>query len=139
MAPQVNWPTLSSHPTGVFTLMTASTGSWAPRATAGRKVIQLLGLASFSPPSGLQRSLGQEGFPRAEYLRGIQVLTGPSPPSPPPSGWRGSWSCIPEGQAHSLGREQTYLPWLWAKGDLQLGFPISAGPPRAEGLRAPKH
>lgn len=88
---------------------------------------------------------GAEGFPGAECLRGILVLTGQSlSPSPSPTyRWRGSWSCIPEGQAHSLGWEQTYLPWLWSKGGLQLGSTISAGPPGArlgvEGLRDPEH
>ncbi|KAI2514560.1 matrix metallopeptidase 23B, partial [Homo sapiens] len=63
-APRGSWPTPSSPRTAASTSTTASTGSWAPRATAGRKVTVQAGLLEASPlqHSGLPRSgFGADG------------------------------------------------------------------------------
>ena len=63
-APRGSWPTPSSPRTAASTSTIASTGSWAPRATAGRKVTVQAGLLEASPlqHSGLPRSgFGADG------------------------------------------------------------------------------
>lgn len=119
MAQQASWLTPSSPRTGASTLMTANTGSWAPRATAGRKVMawpppgpsvlrwpQWEGSGDGGCDSGSSR---QEGGGWEAIGLGSGALSTPPPPAPTPCCWSRSWSYIPGDRAHCLCWPGTFL------------------------------
>lgn len=91
--PRGSWRTPSSPRTAASTLTTASTGFWAPRATAGRKVTGWA-RARRTPSSPGRRRREGAWRPRA------WVPDAASPLQPAPWGRRG---CIPGGRAQRLG------------------------------------
>lgn len=155
MAPRGSWPMPSSPRTAASTSTTASTGCWAPRATAGRKVTVQAGLLEASPPqrSGLPRSgFGADGrrdLPGWWLLlessrQGGEPVGAPSPgspelpfPSPCDSG-AGAGAAFLGAELTAWAQNILIFPWLRRRAAPRLRSSRCAGPrgagPRAAGL-----
>lgn len=118
-ARQASWPTPSSPRTGASTSMTVNTGSWAPRATAGRKVMAWPPVGPSAPRWAQQEGFGGGGYDLGsskqegggwEEATGLGSRSPETPPAPPPPCcWRQNRSYIPGGRAHCLCWPGTFL------------------------------